>query len=95
MIKLNVRLTPEAARLFSKLHLETKKQIKSAIKELTESPFSGHSLQEELSGFRSYKTSRYRVVYRVNEQEGFLEIFHMGHRRDVYEQFRKLLHQLT
>lgn len=95
MTNLKIRLTPEAARLFSKLHPDTKKYIKGAIRKINESPFSGHALHEELTGFRSYKSKRYRIVYKLNEQEGFLDVYHIGYRRDVYEQFRKILNQLS
>ena len=95
MIKMRIRFTPEAAGLFSKLHPENKKLIKSALKDLLQVPYSGQELQEELSGFRSYKSKRYRILYKVNEEENSIEIYYVGHRRDVYEQFRQLLNQLT
>ena len=96
MINLRVRFTPEAAGLISKFHPENKKLIKAAIKELRRDPHLGDDLQEELSGFKSYKLKRYRILYRVNEEEeNFLEIYYVGHRSDVYEQFRLLLNELS
>ena len=95
MIKMRIRFTPEAAILFSKLHPENKKLIKSALQDLLQAPYSGHDLQEELAGFRSCKSKRYRILYKVNEEENVIEIYYVGHRRDVYEQFRQLLNQLT
>ncbi len=90
-----IRFTPEAARLFSKLHPENKKLIKSALQELRQAPYSGHDLQEELSGFKSFKSTRYRIVYKVNEEEHSVEVYFIGHRKDIYEQFKRLLNQLT
>jgi len=95
MISLKIRFTPEAAGLFSKLHPENKKLIKFALNELRQSPCSGHDLQEELSGFESYRTKRYRILYRVNDEENVIEVYYIGHRKDIYEQFRRLLNQLT
>jgi mRNA interferase RelE/StbE len=95
MISLKIRFTPEAARLFSKLHPENKKLIKSALQELRQTPYSGHDLQEELSGFKSYRTKRFRILYKVNDEEHIVEVYYIGHRKDIYEQFRRLLNQLT
>ncbi len=95
MISLKIRFTPEAARLFSKLHPENKKLIKSALQELRQTPYSGHDLQEELSGFKSYRTKRFRILYKVNDEEHIIEGYYVGHRKDIYEQFRRLLNQLT
>jgi len=30
----------------------------------------------------------------INEEENFVQIYYIGHRRDVYEQFRVLLNKL-
>ena len=95
MRNLRVRFTPEAAGLLSKFHPENKKLIKAAIKELRRDPHLGDDLQEELSGFKSYKLKRYRILCRVNEKEDFLEIYYVGHRSDIYEQFRLLLNKLS
>jgi mRNA interferase RelE/StbE len=95
MISFKIRFTPEAARLFSKLHPENKKLIKSALYEIRKSPYSAHDLQAELSGFKSYRSKRYRILYKVNEDELFIEVYFIGHRKDIYEQFRHLLNLLT
>jgi len=92
---LRIRLTKEAGTLISKLHPETKKLIKTAIKELQAKPHAGHDLEEELSGFKSFRVKRYRIVYKINEDQGSLDIYYAGHRRDVYEQFRLMLAKLS
>ncbi len=94
MKDLKIRLTHEAAEILSKVHPENKKLIKSAIHEIQKNPLSGHDLQEELSGFKSHKMKRYRILYKFNEEDGFIEIYHIGHRRDIYEQFRDFLNQM-
>ena len=94
MKKLKLRFTPETSRLISKLHPENKKLIKQALIELQSNPHLGNDLQEELHGFKSFKLKRYRILYNIDEEEDFTQIFHIGHRRDVYEQFRRLLNEL-
>ena len=95
MIQWKIRLTPEAAKILSKLHPENKKLIKSALKQISQSPYSGTELQEELSGFRSFKPKRYRILYKPNEEEQTVEIYYIGHRRDVYEHFKRLLNRFS
>jgi mRNA interferase RelE/StbE len=95
MISFKIRFTPEVARLFSKLHPENKKLIKLALYELGKAPYSGYNLQEELAGFKSYRSKRYRILYKVNDVENIIEVYFIGHRKDIYEQFRRLLNQLT
>ena len=92
---LKIRFTPEAAGILSKLHPENKQLIKEALKEIRKAPYSGNTLQEKLSGFKSYHTKRYRILYKVNEPEHTIEVYFIGHRRDVYEQLRLLLNQLS
>jgi len=94
MKEIGLKFTPEAARLLAKLHPEGKKLIKSGLDELRQNPFLGDDLQQELSGFKSHKIKRYRVLYAVDEEEGVIQVYYVGHRRDVYEQFRDLLSDL-
>ena len=94
MNKFSMRYTPEASRLLSKLHLDNKKLIRAALEDLRNNPYAGRDLQEELYGYKSFKLKRYRVLYNINEEENTIQIFHIGHRKDVYEQLNRLLNQL-
>jgi mRNA-degrading endonuclease RelE of RelBE toxin-antitoxin system len=47
-----------------------------------------------LYGFKPFKLKRYRVLYNIDEEDNIIRIFHIGHRKDVYEQFRRLLNEL-
>ena len=95
MIQWKTRLTPEAAKILSRLHPENKKLIKAALKQISQSPYSGTDLQEELSGFKSFKPKRYRIIYRPNEEEQSIEIYYIGRRMDVYEQFKRVLNRFS
>lgn len=85
------RYTPEAALRIRKLHPEVKCAIKEGIGEILASPLADHPLQFELSGLRSYRIRTYRIIYRLNEEEAYLEILLIGPRRTVYEELRALL----
>ena len=94
MKKFKMRFTLEASRLLSKFHPESKMLIKKALNDLQQNPYLGNDLQEELYGFKSFKIKRYRIIYNVDEDTNFVQIFYVGHRRDVYEEFRLLLNKL-
>jgi len=89
-----VRFTSEVSRLIAKLPPEVKRLVRSAIDGLQKDPYKGSELAGELSGYLSLR-ARYRIVYQVNEEDSFLEIYHVGHRRDVYETLRSLLESLA
>ena len=95
MIQWKTRLTPEAAKILSRLHPENKKLIKAALKQISQSPYSGTDLQEELSGFKPFKPKRYRIIYKPNEEEQSVEIYYIGRRMDVYEQFKRVLNRFS
>ena len=91
MKKYRARYTPEAGQIIKNLHPQIKALIWDAVDELLEKPFSGHELQFELIGFRSIKVKRYRIIYKVNEEGSLIDVYYVGHRRDIYESFQKLI----
>ena len=94
MKKWKMRFTPEFSRLVSKLHPENKKPVKQALTELRQNPHMDKGLQEELSGYKSLRLKQYRIIYNINEERNFIQIYHIGRRRDIYEQFKRLLIEL-
>lgn len=52
---------------------------------LAEQPYRlGGTLRGQLAGLRSARRGSYRIVYRVDEDEGRIDVVHIDHRRDVY-----------
>ncbi len=88
---MKVRYTTEAASFIRKLHPEIKRLVRQAVRDLLDNPLIGHELRLNLSGFRSYRVKGYRVLYQINDRDGFLEIYYVGRRRDVYESFQVFL----
>lgn len=91
MKKWKMRFTPESSCLLSKIHPENKKLIKQVLTELWQQLYAGKDLQEELSGFKSLRLKQYRIIYNIDEENKFIQIYHIGRRQDVYEQLRRLL----
>jgi mRNA-degrading endonuclease RelE of RelBE toxin-antitoxin system len=93
MKEYRVRFTPEAAQCISRLHPDHKRIIRDALDPLRHEPYAGDYLQEELAEFKSLKPKRFRIIYTVDDQQ-MVKVYYVGHRRDVYDQFRLLLNKL-
>lgn len=91
MTSYRVRYTPEAAGRIRKLHPEVKQEIRVAIRTLQDAPLTGHSLQQELFGYRSYRMRSYRIIYRLNDDERTIDVIFIGQRRNVYEELLSLV----
>ena len=94
MKEYRVRFTPEAAQCISRLHPDQKRIIRDALDQLRHGPYSGDDLQEELAEFKSLKPKRFRIIYTVDDDHQMIKVYYVGHRRDVYDQFRLLLKKL-
>ena len=88
-MKYQPRYTFEAAARIRKLHPEVKRRARAAIDHLLKSPLDGHALHDELSGLRSFRFGKYRIIYRINDAESALDILLVGPRRDIYEELRE------
>jgi mRNA-degrading endonuclease RelE of RelBE toxin-antitoxin system len=94
MKEYRVRFTPEAAQCISRLHPDHKRIIREALDQLQREPYAGDDLQEELAEFKSLKPKRFRIIYTVDDDHQTVKVYYVGHRRDVYDQFRLLLKKL-
>jgi mRNA-degrading endonuclease RelE of RelBE toxin-antitoxin system len=77
--------------MIKSLHSDLKPVLKNEIESLRKNPYLGKPLIEELAGFYSLRFRRYRVIYKVETGKNMVEIHYVGHRRDIYQEFRKLL----
>ncbi len=71
------------------LHPELKPIIKRSIERLSEDPLLGKALEKDLSGFRSLRTRRFRILYKVDDETRAVLIYYVGLRKDVYELFKE------
>jgi mRNA interferase RelE/StbE len=86
-----VEVPPEVADIVRNLPPDVKGQVKRALAHLGEHPDAGKVLTGELTGLRSYRARRFRIVYQLAESARRLRILHVGHRRTVYEELTKRL----
>ena len=73
------------------LHPRIKSVVKSKIEKLQENPFSGKWLEKELSGYLSLPAKRFRVIYKIKDNDQTLEIHYVGHCKDIYELFKEAI----
>ena len=71
-----------------KLHPQIKQFVKSKIEMIQRNPFSGKGLEKELSGYLSVRAKRFRIIYKIIDNDQTVEIHYAGHRKDIYELFK-------
>ena len=85
-----VLLHPKAARFMEKAHPSLKKRLKDSLKELEESP---EDKGERLTNtpFWRLRIGDYRAIYEIDKPERKILILYIGHRKNVYDDFSRLL----
>ena len=81
--------TEEAKSKIDRFDAVVKRQLKAAIERIAQNPDIGKKLTHELSGFWSYRSGDYRLVYQIFHKEVFVLVVTMGHRKKVYEELSR------
>ena len=84
-----LRVTDEMARFIRSVHPEVKRKIKAALKIISSTPDAGKTLRDDLAGLRSFRVSRFRIIYRVSAKT--IEIIAVGPREKIYEETYRLI----
>ena len=85
-----LRVTDRAAVLLRTLHPNIKKKLRAAFQAIAADPFAGKELGDELSGLRSFRVGRFRIIYRL-AQKRQIEIIVIGPRERIYEETYRLI----
>ena len=91
MKRYTIQYTKEAKKNIEKLDQSIKQVIKKAMESLSLNPYRGKPLAYELSGLYSFRTSDYRIIYRIKEKEILIIVITIGHRKEIYKKLKKLL----
>ena len=86
----NLYVPDEIVELIRGMHPLLKKRVKRALNEICNDPHMGKALKQELSGFRSFRIKRFRIIYRVSSKKQ-IEIIAIGPRKVIYEETYKLI----
>jgi len=85
-----VFLHPKAAKALEKIDAADRERIKTGLKELAGSPEKAGK-QLKLSDFYSLRIGDYRAIYEINNDQNQVIVLFVGHRRNVYDDFTKML----
>lgn len=85
-----LRIPDDIAELIRCMHPDLKKKIRSALQTILTKPDYGKKLKDELEGLRSYRISRFRIIYRISSVK-YIEIIAMGPRARIYEETYQIL----
>jgi len=85
-----LRVPGEVAELIRKIQPHLKKKIKASLQTFLSDPSSGKVLKDELAGLRSFRVSRFRIIYRISHKMQ-VEIIAIGPRERIYEDTYRIL----
>jgi len=89
-LSFRVLLNPKAAQFLSKADPSLSRRLKDSLRELETAPQEkGERLRH--SSFWRLRVGNYRVIYEVDEVNRRVIILFVGHRRDEYDDFSRLL----
>ncbi len=85
-----LRVPPDTARLIASLHPQIKRKLRSALEAILADPLAGKALKDELSGLRSYRLGRFRIIYRIGPGRA-IGLIAFGPRERIYEETYRLM----
>lgn len=80
-----IRFTKDAQKQYNKLPNTTKPRIARAIATLSINPLKGKKLGGELNSLRSLRAWPYRIIYRINVIERWVDVSDILHRQGAYK----------
>jgi mRNA interferase RelE/StbE len=86
----SLRVPDHLVKFIRELHSEIKKKIKGSLKNITTEPNAGKLLKDELKGLRSFRVSRFRIIYRIAARKE-IQIIAIGPRERIYEETYRLI----
>ena len=79
-----LRVPGDVASLIRGLHPDLKRKVRSALDAVVADPSVGKALRDELTGLRSCRVGRSRIIYRV--ARSVIEIVAVGPRPAIYKE---------
>ena len=85
-----LRVPDDVSDLVRTMHPELKKKVKVSLQMILSNPYRGKALQDELKGLRSFRVSRFRIIYRISAKKQ-IDIIAIGPRERIYEETLRLI----
>ena len=85
-----LRVTDDSVELIRSLHPHLKKKVRASLKSIQTNPDAGKALKNELTGLRSFRVSKFRIIYRISKSK-HIEIVAIGPRNIIYEETFRII----
>ena len=82
-----IKATNEFRRRFKDLTKKDKplrERVIKSIEKLKENPYAGKPLSYDLAGLRSLRVGKYRIIYKIDEENKIIYLISIGHREKIY-----------
>ena len=89
-----LRVPGEIVALIRGCHPQLKRKIRAGLKHIVIEPEIGKSLKDELEGLRSYRISRFRIIYRISSKK-IIDVVAIGPRQTIYEETYRIIKKET
>jgi mRNA interferase RelE/StbE len=89
MQKRKLRAPDDVVTFVRSLHPDIKRKIKAGIKLILENPNAGKALKGDLSGLYSFRTGRFRIIYKFLYNE--ITLITIGPRKTIYQETMRLI----
>jgi len=85
-----LRIPDDIVSLIRGMHPLLKKRVKAALSQISNEPYCGKAFKEELSGLRSYRIKRFRIIYKASKKKQ-IDIVALGPRKYIYEETFRII----
>ena len=88
--QLKLRVLVEIVAFIRGCHPQLKRKIRAGLQHIVTEPESGKSLKDELGGLKSYRISRFRIIYRMSSKK-IIDVIAIGPRKTIYEETYRII----
>jgi mRNA-degrading endonuclease RelE of RelBE toxin-antitoxin system len=85
-----LRVPEDVRSLIRGAHPDIKRKLRAALAQIRSEPETGKAVRDELSGLRSCRLGRLRIIYRISKS-GVIDIVAIGPRKTIYEETFRLV----
>ncbi len=89
-----LRVPDEIVALIRGCHPRLKRKIRAGLQHIVTDPESGKSLKDDLESLKSYRISRFRIIYRISSKQT-IDVVAVGPRKTIYEETYKIIKKET
>jgi mRNA interferase RelE/StbE len=85
-----LRVPDEIVALIRGCHPRLKRKIRAGLQHIVTDPESGKSLKDDLESLKSYRISRFRIIYRISSKQT-IDVVAVGPRKTIYEETYRII----